>query len=118
MATNIGFLATHASELQWVDDTDVLALPKGIQVKIYVNDAERNLRVMLVKFPVGYHEPAHVHAGTHAVCVLEGKQIVGGKTLEKGDFCYGPDSIEHGPFDYPDGCVVFAVFQGDTVHKY
>ena len=113
-----GFLAVNTAKLEWVEDTDVLKLPKGIQVKILVNDTARNLRAMLVKFPAGYHEPAHVHAGTHALTVLEGKQIVKGVVLERGDFCYGPDGEEHGPFEYPEVCVIFAVFQGDTVHRY
>jgi anti-sigma factor ChrR (cupin superfamily) len=117
-AQKVGFMALNASKLEWADDTDVLALPKGLKVKVLMTDKERNLTALLVKFPAGYHEPKHVHNGTHAATVLEGKQIVNGVTLERGDFCYGPAGEEHGPFDYPEGCVVFGVFQGDTVHEY
>ncbi len=118
MVTKTGFLAINSGDLSWQDDTGVLKLPKGVQVKILARDVARNLTAMLVKFPAGYVEPAHVHHGTHAVVVLEGKQCVAGKTLERGDFCYGPEGEEHGPFEYPEGCVVFGVFQGDTVHNY
>lgn len=114
----VGFLAIYASEVEWQDDTDLLHLPEGVQVKVLMHDPARDLRVMLVKFPPGYHEPAHVHAGTHADTIIQGTQVVGGKSLRQGDLCYGPAGVEHGPFDYPEGCVVFAVFQGDTVHKY
>jgi anti-sigma factor ChrR (cupin superfamily) len=116
--TEVGFLASYADELDWQDDTDVLRLPPGVQVKVLMRDSARNLAALLVKFPPGYHEPAHVHAGTHALAVVSGTQVVAGKTLKPGDFCYGPANVEHGPFDYPEGCVVFAVFQGDTVHRY
>lgn len=114
----VGFLAINADSIEWEDDTDVLKLPKGLKVKVFMHDKERNLTALLVKFPPGYREPPHVHGGTHAVTVLDGKQIVKGVTLQRGDFCYGPAGEEHGPFDYPEGCVVFGVFQGDTVHQY
>jgi hypothetical protein len=36
--------------------------------------------------------------------------------LRPGDFVYGGYDVEHGPFDYPEGCVVFAVFKGASAH--
>lgn len=118
ITAEVGFQAVNTAELHWQDDNDVLKLPTGVQVKLLVRDPARNLTALLVKFPPGYTEPPHVHTGTHAATVVQGKQIVAGKTLGPGDFCYGPANVEHGPFEYPEGCVVFAVFQGGTAHEY
>ena len=103
-------------ETEWQDDVDVLALPPGIEVKVLHDHRERKEFDLLVHFPPGYHEPAHTHASSHGTIVLEGCQIVGGVHLHPGDYGYGPADEEHGPFDYPEGCVVYASFHGDSAH--
>ena len=118
MTTEVGCVVVNSTDLAWSKESQFLTLPEGLQVKLLVHDPVRHLQAFLVKFPAGYHEPAHTHGGTHATVVLEGSQIVGGKTMVADGFCYGPGGVEHGPFDYPDGCVVFSTFQGDPSHTW
>ena len=117
-AGDVGFQVIHFSDLPWLDGPSNNGLPPGTDVKILVHDRARRLRPMFTRMVPGYFEPRHVHEGAAPGTVLSGKQIVAGVTLERGDFRYSPPWLEHGPFDYPEGCVVFGVFQGDIVHKY
>ncbi len=48
------------------------------------------------------------------VVVIEGEQHVAGKVLKKGDFHYAPPNTPHGPFAYPKGGIVFAVYRFPT----
>jgi len=117
MARNLTI--THPSKLEWANDTDVLTLGRGLQVKVLHHNPETEELSVLVKFPAGYHEPAHKHHSSHSYLVLEGTQIVDGERLTQGDFVYGGREVQHGPFDYPDGCVVFSVFKGPSAqHRY
>jgi len=110
------FAAIHSADIAWEDDVDVLTLGEGVQVKVLRQDDEQRQLDVLVKFPVGYIEPAHVHDSEHSIVVLEGVQIVDGVELKAGDFCYGGRETLHGPFAYPEGCVVFASFTGTSSH--
>jgi len=113
------FHTAHRWDLTWQDDTEVLALGHGVQVKVYHHDPETGHTDMLIKFPPGYVEPEHAHASEHSVVVLEGLQIANGDPLRPGDSCYGPPEVPHGPFEYPEGCVVFASFRGGSaLHRY
>ena len=38
--------------------------------------------------------------------------------MKPGDYVYGGSHQEHGPFGYPEGCVVFSSFRGGTNHRY
>ena len=108
------FLTIHAQRMDWQADSDVLTLPKGVEIKMLRNAPEEGRRDLLIRFPPGYHEPEHTHDSSHAVVCLEGKQIVGGEVMLPGEYVYGPANIPHGPFDYPEGCVVFASFSGQS----
>ncbi|MPZ61068.1 MAG: cupin domain-containing protein [Propionibacteriales bacterium] len=109
----------HRWDLEWTDDTDVLDLGHGVQVKIYAHDPDTGRTDMLVKFPPGYTEPEHAHDSEHSVIVLEGLQIVGGEHMRPGDYVYAPSNVPHGPFEYPEGCTVFASFRGGSArHRY
>ena len=69
--------------------------------------------------PPGYVEPRHNHASNHSVIVLEGLQIAEGEPLQPGDYLWADGSRPHGPFEYPEGCVVFASFRGpSSQHRY
>ena len=115
-AVGNGYRVVKRWETEWQDDVDVLALPKGVQVKVLHDDRERKELDLLVHFPPGYYEPPHNHASSHGTIVLEGTQIVGGVHLQPGDYGYGPADKVHGPFDYPEGCVVFSCVHGDSHH--
>ncbi len=113
-----GFVAKYTKELEWQDDTELLRLPEGVQVKILSEDRDLDRIDMLVRFPPGYVEPRHTHDSYHSIVVLEGLMRVQGYDLRPGDYVFGWDE-EHGPYEYPEGCTVFAVFHGRSlVHQY
>ncbi len=91
---------------------DVLTLPRGLAKVLNENEAEGRTD-LLVKFPPGYVEPSHTHEGAHAAIVLQGRMLIHGHELTPGDYVYG-HQVEHGPMEYPDGCVVFASFVGGS----
>ncbi len=109
----------HPADLQWQDDVDVLTLRNGVQVKVLNRDPANHQTDMLVKFPPGYVEPEHAHDSTHAIIVVEGVQVAEGEAMRPGDYVFGPANVPHGPFEYPEGCVVFASFHGHSSrHQY
>jgi quercetin dioxygenase-like cupin family protein len=112
------FVTANSADIPWIDAYEIAELPSGCEVKVLRQDIEANERDLLVRFPPGYVEPAHTHAGEHHNIILEGRMLVDGKTLGPGDFMYGPSHVEHGPLEYPDGIVLFASCRGDLVHDY
>jgi hypothetical protein len=70
-----------------------------VKVKVFGHDPVMKRIDYKVKFPKGYVEPRHTH-----MCVA-------GKDLRPGDYVFGWDK-PHGPYEYPDGCEVFAVMMG------
>jgi len=113
-----GFVTIAADEVEWETD-QILTLPEGLKSKVLAANKSRDMLDIEVKFPPGYHEPRHTHDSSHHIVVLEGKMIIEGKTLERGGYVYAEPNIEHGPYDYPEGCVVFAHFEGlSPAHKY
>lgn len=112
-------MTAHRWELQWTEDAEVLDLGHGVQVKVFYHDPDSQQTDMLIKFPPGYTEPEHAHDSAHSVVVLEGLQIVGGEHMRPGDYVLGNRNVPHGPFEYPEGCVVFASFRGASArHRY
>jgi anti-sigma factor ChrR (cupin superfamily) len=98
---------------------DVLSLRGGVQVKVFHSDPELGVADMLIKFPPGYVEPEHAHESSHSIVVLEGVQIVKGVHLRPGDYVWASGPQPHGPYEYPEGCVVFASFRGLSArHRY
>ena len=117
MAPKRDFAALYTKEIDWQDDT-ILQLPKGVKVKILYEDPELEHQDIMVKFPPGYTEPLHTHESWHSIVVLEGKMCVAGMELKAGDYVFGWDK-PHGPYHYPEGCVVFTVTIGKSnIHKY
>ena len=86
------------------------------RAKVYFVDEARGIRMTLVDFPVGSTEPRHVHPGTHATTVVNGRAIVDGVTLGPLDVILGPGGEPHGPLHYPDGCQLLSAFQGSNEH--
>jgi len=109
----------HRWDLDWRDDVDILTLGNGVQVKIFFQDPETQHTDMLVKFPPGYVEPEHTHEASHSIMVLEGVQIANGEPMRPGDYVWASGPEPHGPFEYPEGCVVFVSFRGPSIkHLY
>lgn len=106
-------ITVDSEALDWVDG-DRLTLPDGVLVHLLnENDAEGRTD-MLVKFPPGYVEPRHTHEGAHAAMILQGRMLIDGHELTPGDYFYG-HKVEHGPLEYPDGCIVFTSFVGGSL---
>lgn len=109
----------HRWAIDWQDDIDVLTLGHGVRVKVLYQDPDAEHTDMLISFPRGYIEPRHNHASSHSVIVLEGLQIAEGEPLHPGDYLWADGSRPHGPFEYPEGCLVFASFRGpSSQHRY
>jgi len=108
----------ETEELEWKEGASLLKLPQGVKIKILSQDKPSGRMDMLVSFPPGYVEPRHVHEGYHSTILLEGTWIVEGKVLRPGGYVFGPANVEHGPFECPKGCLVFASFYGRPEHHY
>ncbi len=114
------FRAVYDREVKWEEGsaTRLLALPKGLKVKIFGHDPAMQRIDMKVKFPRGYVEPEHMHESWHSILVTKGRMCVAGRQLRPGDYVFGWD-LPHGPYEYPDGCEVFVVFMGGrTQHRW
>lgn len=105
-------ITLESERIDW-EDGDVLALPEGVKVHVLNENEPEGRMDMLVKFPPGYVEPRHTHEGAHASLVLEGRMLMHGHELTPGDYVYG-HKVEHGPMEYPDGCVHFVSFVGGS----
>ena len=96
-----GFITITADEIPWREGTE-LTLPKGVMVKILARSKDGNRVDLEAKFPPGYTEPRHVHESSHSGVILDGKMIIDGKTLTRGEYFYAEPNVEHGPFYYPE----------------
>jgi anti-sigma factor ChrR (cupin superfamily) len=113
------FIAMYTDPLPWVQADEINELPPGQEVKILRKyDEDDHALDMLVRYPAGYVEPRHTHAGEHMTLIVEGTMILDGKEYGPGDYIYGPRDVPHGPFEYPEGVVLYASQRGGTVHEY
>jgi quercetin dioxygenase-like cupin family protein len=118
MGNSDRFIGINTKDMEWADDTEVLTLPEGVQIKVFSTDPEKGRSDMMVRFPPGYVEPRHAHGGSHSGIIVEGEMHVEGKVLTPGDYVFGPgNNIPHGPMGYPKGCIVFASFTGSPAHS-
>lgn len=111
-------LIVRSADLQWAPAEEVFGLPGGQEVKVLNRDPETGRIDCLIRFPAGYVEPRHTHRGHHITYVVEGSQRIGDVTLTAGDYLFGPSEKPHGPFHYPDGCLLFGSMWGSTLHEY
>lgn len=103
------------SEIPWESRVNVDGWPN--RAGLYLDDRENALCMRFIDYPVGSTEPRHVHAGSHATTVLNGRAIIDGVTLGPLDAVLGPSNEPHGPLHYPDGCQLFSVFHGSYYHS-
>ncbi len=115
MTTATGFQVARLAEIPWEDRKNVDGWPS--RAGMYWDDRENQLCMRLIDYPYGSIEPRHVHAGSHATTVLEGRAIVDGLTLGPLDVILGPSNEPHGPLSYPDGCKLLSVFHGSYYHS-
>lgn len=86
---------------------------KRALVKVLSHDEETGAIAGFAKFDKGYHESKHTHPSDNFFTVLEGKLVdEKGNEIKKGMYCFTPAGVEHGPFDAPEGCVLFFHLNG------
>jgi len=86
---------------------------KRVWVKVLSYDEETGAVALLGKFDKGFHESKHTHPSDNCFTVLEGKGVVlDGNEIKRGMYIFTPAGVEHGPLDAPEGCVIFAYFNG------
>lgn len=86
---------------------------KGAWVKVLSLDEKTGAVALLAKFDKGFHESKHTHPSDNFFTVLEGKLVdEKGNEIKSGMYVFTPAGVEHGPLDAPEGCVLFAYFNG------
>jgi anti-sigma factor ChrR (cupin superfamily) len=82
-------------------------LMKGAWIKVLRVDRQTGARVMLLKYPKGFHTPRHTHPSDESGIVLEGRTInEKGNEIKEGMYFFIPAGVEHDPMNVPDGCVL------------
>lgn len=75
--------ARQWSEPEWEQ------VASGIECKLLATDAERHRVSMLVRLAPGASYPAHTHAGTEELHLLDGELWIDERKLFPGDYNYG-----------------------------
>jgi anti-sigma factor ChrR (cupin superfamily) len=65
------------------------AVAPGIECKLLATDSERRRVSMLVRLAPGASYPAHTHAGTEELHLLDGELWIDARRLMPGDYNYG-----------------------------
>ena len=73
---------------QWAEPNWQEVAP-GIECKLLASDTERRRVSMLVRLAPGAAYPAHTHAGTEELHLLDGELWIDGRKLLPGDYNYG-----------------------------
>jgi anti-sigma factor ChrR (cupin superfamily) len=71
------------SEPEWEE------VARGIECKLLATDTERHRVSMLVRLAPGANYPAHTHAGTEELHLLDGELWIDERRLFPGDYNYG-----------------------------
>jgi quercetin dioxygenase-like cupin family protein len=80
---------------------------KEALIKVLRIDKETGAKVMLLKYPKGFHAPRHTHPSDESGIVLEGRTVnEKGTEIKAGMYFFIPAGVEHGPMNAPDGCVL------------
>ena len=75
--------ARQWSEPEWEE------VARGIECKLLATDTERHRVSMLVRLAPGASYPAHTHAGTEELYLLDGELWIDERKLSPGDYNYG-----------------------------
>jgi anti-sigma factor ChrR (cupin superfamily) len=79
---------------QW-SEPDWEPVAPGIDCKLLATDAERHRVSMLVRLAPGARYPAHRHAGTEELHLLDGELWIDARKLFPGDYNYGaPGAVD------------------------
>ena len=105
-------LVVDPGKIQWepIGHTEVA---KGVWVKVLNHDEETGAMALLGKLDKGFHEAKHKHSSDCDVMILEGKLVDGkGNEIKRGMYVFFRAGVEHGPFDAPEGCILFVYSNG------
>ena len=81
----------------------------GIACKLLANDTERHRVSMLVRLAPGASYPAHTHAGTEELHLLDGELWIDDRKLFPGDYNYGAPGEGDGRVWSETGCTCLLV---------
>lgn len=73
----------------WPSEPDWEEVAPGIECKLLATDMERQRVSMLVRLAPGASYPAHTHAGTEELHLLDGELWIDERKLLPGDYNYG-----------------------------
>ena len=81
--------------------------------KVLSYDEETGAIAALGKLGEGFHESKHTHPSDCGFMILEGKLVdEKGNEIKKGMYVRVPAGVEEGPYDAPEGCVIFVHSNG------
>ena len=87
----------------------------GIECKLLATDAERHRVSMLVRLAPGASYPAHTHAGTEELHLLDGELWIDERKLMPGDYSHGePGGADERIFS-ETGCTCLLITSTDDV---
>jgi quercetin dioxygenase-like cupin family protein len=87
--------------------------PKGTWAKILMHNKKTGAMALIAKIEKSMKAPKHKHPSDCHVLVLKGK-LVDGKAgeIKKGNYCFFPANVEHGPEECDPGSVIFLFANG------
>jgi anti-sigma factor ChrR (cupin superfamily) len=88
IAEQIGQQPALPTAQQWIEPNWEQVAP-GIECKLLATDAERHRVSLLVRLAPGASYPAHTHAGTEELHLLDGELWIDERKLVPGDYNYG-----------------------------
>ena len=100
--------SARPSEPAWAEPEWEPVAP-GIECKLLATDAKRHRVSMLVRLAPGASYPAHTHAGTEELHLLDGELWIDEKKLVPGDYKYGAPGAGDERVWSETGCTCFLV---------
>jgi quercetin dioxygenase-like cupin family protein len=77
----------------------------GVTMSVLHLDPATRQITSLIRCEPGAYYPAHSHASTEEIFMLEGDFVCEGKTYSAGDYILSPSGSKHTPISTRDGCL-------------
>jgi len=87
----------------------------GIECKLLATDTQRHRVSMLVRLAPGAHYPAHIHAGTEELHLLDGELWIDARKLVPGEYYHAAPGTADERVWSETGCTCFLVTSTDDV---
>jgi len=86
---------------------------KKAWLEVLSYDEETGAMAALGKLDRGVHESKHTHPSDCGFMILEGKLVdEKGNEIKKGMYVRVPAGVKEGPYDAPEGCILFVHSNG------